>query len=202
LIIVVEDTGIGIPTDEQHKIFESFQQMDGQSTRQYGGTGLGLTICKRLIEMMNGKISIKSQLGLGSKFKIILRDVKVSDVIVLEPEEQLNQIYFESALILVVDDIESNREVICECLSQANLKVLEANDGQTGVLLAQESQPDLILMDLRMPVMDGYDATKQLKQNPITQKIPVIALTASILCEGSRQKLHYFDERITLSRHK
>jgi hypothetical protein len=78
LIIAVEDTGIGIPKDEQDKIFEAFQQVDGKSTRKYGGTGLGLALSKRLIELMNGEISIQSKVGLGSSFEITLRDVKVS----------------------------------------------------------------------------------------------------------------------------
>jgi len=180
LIFTVEDTGIGIPKDQQDNIFNTFQQMDGQSTRKYGGTGLGLAITKRLVSMMNGQISIQSQVGLGSIFEITLRDVKVPNAAPAPKKYErfdVETISFEPARILVVDDIESNRDVIREWLSQMNLEVIEANDGQKGLLLAQESQPDIILMDIKMPVMDGYEATKQLKQNPSTQNIPVIALT-------------------------
>ncbi len=194
LIIVVEDTGIGIPEDQQNKIFEAFQQMDGQCTRKYGGTGLGLAISKRLVEMMNGRISLKSQIGMGSLFEITLQDVKVSKVapaVKSDNNFDVSRIYFEPAQILVVDDIESNRDVIRENLSQVNLEVIEAEDGQKGLLFAKEYQPALILMDLRMPVMDGYEATKQLKKNPKTQNIPVIALTASIL--GEHPKALNFD---------
>ncbi len=196
LIIAVEDTGIGIPKDEQDKIFDAFQQMDGQSTRKYGGTGLGLAICKRLIEMMNGEISIKSDVGLGSIFEITLRDVKVSEMVVetkTDDNFDVETVVFEAAKILVVDDIESNRDVIRENLSQVNLEVIEAEDGQNGVLFAMEYQPDLIIMDLRMPVMDGYEATKELKQNPSTKNIPVIALTASVLGENSKIDTQCFD---------
>jgi signal transduction histidine kinase/FixJ family two-component response regulator len=196
LIITVEDTGIGIPKDEQDNIFKAFQQMDGQSTRKYGGTGLGLAICKRLIEMMHGHISIQSKVGLGSRFEITLQNVKVPDVALVAKQTDsfdVETIAFEPARILVVDDIESNRDVIRECLFKENLEVLEADNGHTSVLFAKEYQPDLILMDLKMPVMDGYEALKQLKQNPSTRNIPVIALTASILGEQSKIEAQGFD---------
>jgi signal transduction histidine kinase/CheY-like chemotaxis protein len=196
LIIAVEDTGIGIPKEQQDKIFETFQQIDGQSTRKYGGTGLGLAISKRLTEMMNGHISIQSQVGLGSIFEIALRDVKIFEVALAVKTDDtfdVDAISFEPARILVVDDIQSNRDVIRENLSRVNLEVLEADNGQNCLLFAQEYQPDLILMDLRMPVMDGYEATKQLKNHPVTKKIPVIALTATVM--GKQSKAHdLFDE--------
>ncbi len=196
LIIAVEDTGIGIPKEEQDKIFESFKQMDGQSNRKYGGTGLGLAISKRLIEMMNGNITIHSQVGLGSIFEICLPNVKVLDVALLAQADDsfdIDTICFEAAKILVVDDIESNRDVIRENFSLVNLEVIEAADGNTGLLFAQEYQPDLILMDLRMPIMDGYEATKLLRQNPKTENIPIIALTASVLCQRSKIEAQGFD---------
>ncbi len=196
LMIAVADTGIGIPKDQQDKIFEAFQQVDGQSTRKYGGTGLGLAITKRLIDMMNGQISIQSQVGLGSIFEIILQDVKISNVAVATKTEErfdVEAISFEPARILIVDDVESNRDIISECLFQMNFEVREANDGQNGFLFAQEYHPDLILMDLRMPIMDGYEATKRLKENMSTQNIPVIALTASVLNEQEKLEAYHFD---------
>ncbi len=194
LILAVEDTGIGIPFDSQENIFQAFQQQDGQSTRKYGGTGLGLAITKRLVSMMNGHISLKSQVDKGSIFEITLRNVKVSDVVpAVKKDNNVSTIFFDPAKILVVDDIESNRDVIKESLSQVNLEIIEADEGQKGLLFAQEYKPDLILMDIRMPVMDGYEATKQLKKNPSTQNIPVIALTASVLDEPSKLEAHDFD---------
>ena len=201
-IIAVADTGIGIPDDQQELIFESFRQQDGQSTRKYGGTGLGLAITKRLVEMMNGYISVMSQVGAGSVFEITLWDVDVSTTKrVVETKNapfDLKSISFEKARILVVDDVESNRCLIKEWLSQANLDVFEAEDGQKGLLIANEIHPDIILMDIRMPVMDGYEATKLLKDNPTTKEIPVIALTAGAkVSENSKLKAYKFDEYLS-----
>ncbi len=196
LIIVVTDTGIGIPFDQQALIFESFRQQEGQSTRKYGGTGLGLAITKRLVEMMNGDISVKSTVGKGSLFEITLPNVNVSateSVDTLEKIFNFKDISFEKAIVLVVDDIEPNRHLIKELLSQANLEVIEAENGQQALILTQKYHPDLILMDIRMPVMDGYEATQHLKANPSTLDIPVIALTASVtLEEQAKIKAHDF----------
>ncbi|MDM8558438.1 ATP-binding protein [Candidatus Parabeggiatoa sp. HSG14] len=183
LIISVTDTGIGIPENQQEIIFESFRQQEGQSIRQYGGTGLGLAITKRLIEMMDGQISVKSTVGKGSIFEIILRKVRTSTTKPVTTSEKifdLKNISFEPAQVLVADDIKSNRDLIREWLSQVNLEVIEAENGQKALLFAEKYHPDLILMDIRMPVIDGYKAIKQLKEKAITQNIPVIALTASV----------------------
>jgi len=184
LIIAVEDTGIGIPKLQQARMFESFTQQDGQSTRQYGGTGLGLAITKRLVEMMNGKITLRSTVGKGSVFEILLKNVALASVQAAElprkEEHNLEKMTFDKASVLVVDDIESNRDLIREWLNKVNLEVFESEDGQNAILFATEQHPDLILMDLKMPVMDGYEATQLLKKNPETQHIPIVALTASI----------------------
>ncbi|EDN70224.1 sensory box histidine kinase/response regulator [Beggiatoa sp. PS] len=184
LLISVEDTGIGIPLAQQEMIFEAFRQQDGQSNRKYGGTGLGLAITRRLVEMMNGDISVTGTVGKGSIFNISLQDVDISPTLVpantQEPENIL-RFSFEKARVLVVDDIESNRILIREWLSQVNLEVVEAENGEIALLMAEKCQPDLILMDIRMPVMDGYETTKRLKNHLHTQKIPVVALTASVM---------------------
>jgi CheY-like chemotaxis protein len=197
LIIAVTDTGIGIPVEQQALVFESFRQQDGQSTRKYEGTGLGLAITKRLVEMMNGEISLKSAVGKGSIFEITLRDVDVSTTALTEsPLNDLNykNISFEKAFVLVVDDIESNRTLIKECLSCVNLDVVEAEDGQIALIFAEEYHPALILMDLKMPELDGYEASQQLKANPNICDIPIIALTASVtVSEQAKIKAHGFD---------
>ena len=193
----VEDTGIGIPSDQQALIFESFRQQEGQSTRQYGGTGLGLAITKRLVEMMNGQISVTSTPGNGSRFEIILRQVEIATTTQdAKPDNtfNLNNLTFEKAQVLVVDDIESNRLMIEESLSPVNLNVISAENGQEALLFAEEYHPALILMDLRMPEMDGYETTQHLKSNPNTADIPVIALTASVtLNEKAKTEAHGFD---------
>jgi len=183
LIIAVVDTGIGVPANQQEIIFESFRQQEGQSTQQYGGTGLGLAISKRLVEMMKGQITVKSNDGQGSIFEIRLRHVDVSATQSSKGSKEgigIHNITFAKGRVLTVDDIESNRNLIKEWLSQVNLEVIEAESGQSALLLAKEYHPSLILMDLRMPEMDGYETTQQLKANPATQNIPVIALTASV----------------------
>ncbi|OQY55859.1 MAG: hypothetical protein DRR08_13505 [Candidatus Parabeggiatoa sp. nov. 2] len=194
-IISVADTGIGIPEDQQALIFESFRQQDGQSTRKYGGTGLGLAITKRLVEMMNGQISVKSTVAQGSVFEITLRDIEVASIESVDTQDKsfdFKNISFEKARVLVVDDIDSNRELIKEYLSQVNLDIVEAENGQMALLFAEEYHPALILMDIRMPVMDGYEATQALKANPNTFNIPVIALTASITL-GEQIKTYGFN---------
>ncbi len=182
LIISVEDTGIGISEQDQEIIFESFKQQYGHNTRKFGGTGLGLSISKRLAEIMNGQITVRSTVGTGSIFEITLKDVNVSSAEVSAIEERacdIENTCFEKANVLIVDDIESNRDMLSELLSMVNLNVLTAENGQEAVLLAREYKPDIILMDIRMPVMDGIEATKKLKQDPKTKHIPVIAITAS-----------------------
>ncbi|MEK8015569.1 MAG: ATP-binding protein [Candidatus Parabeggiatoa sp.] len=201
LIISVTDTGIGVPENQQEVIFESFRQQEGQSTRQFGGTGLGLAISKRLVEMMNGQISVSSQIGQGSVFKITLHKVSILNTEATVPIENsfdINQIQFEKALVLVVDDIESNRTLIQELLSQVNLDVIEAEEGQNALLMVQEYQPDLILMDIRMPGMNGYETTEILKKNPNTQAIPIIALTASVELNKQSKLITYgFDNYLS-----
>ncbi|KPA09793.1 multi-sensor hybrid histidine kinase [Candidatus Magnetomorum sp. HK-1] len=187
IIICVEDTGIGIPDDQKLKVFESFKQQDGQLMRKYGGTGLGLAISKRLIEIMNGHISLKSEVNKGSTFKIVLEDVSISSVIpdikIEENSFNLNSFKFEPAKILVVDDIDSNRKLLKESLTLYGLDVMEADNGQQAIMLVEKSMPDIILMDIRMPVIDGYEATKNIKENAKSKDIPIIALTASVAKE-------------------
>ena len=202
LLFFVEDTGIGIPQDQIFKIFESFKQQDGQSTKQYGGTGLGLSITKRLVEIMNGQISVKSTLGQGSIFEFVLHDINVSTVDTPAAAQDLDfnisSISFENAQILIADDIESNRVLIKEALTLSGLGIIEAKNGQEAVELSTELLPDVILMDIRMPVMDGHEAAKIIKSTPQTEHIPIIALTANVSMESANQsQLSVFDDYLT-----
>ena len=181
LSISIEDTGIGISEKDINTIFDAFKQQTGQNTRKFGGTGLGLTISRRLVEMMKGSILVESTVGKGSKFTIQIPDIEISnkEVPSIEKAVDFEPAQFERAKILVVDDIESNRIFLNETLTKMNLEVLTADNGSQAVLIAEEYQPAVILMDLRMPVMDGHEATQQLKENSKTKKIPIIAVTAS-----------------------
>ncbi|MDM8161562.1 PAS domain S-box protein [Labilibaculum sp. K2S] len=196
LIIHVEDTGIGIPTDQQKLVFEPFTQQAGQSAK-YGGTGLGLAITKKLIEKMGGRIHLESEVGKGSNITIVIPNISISEA-EIEPAERLFDptiIKFNEAKILLVDDNELNRELIKDMLEHSQLDVFEAENGEEAVQLATKNLPDLILMDLRMPVMDGYQATEILKQTKSTESIPVIAISASAksVITGNRN-LEMFNE--------
>ncbi len=183
IIVNVEDTGIGIPDEQQQRIFDAFQQQSGQSTRKYGGTGLGLSISKRLVEMMGGSISLKSEVGKGSVFSFILKEVSVGAAIDSLPVEDVldvDNIEFEPTKIMIVDDVESNRRIISENFKSPTLKVIEAKDGHEAVLLTTRLMPDIAIMDIRMPVMDGFEAAKQIKTKHKTSNIKIIALTASM----------------------
>jgi signal transduction histidine kinase/ligand-binding sensor domain-containing protein/CheY-like chemotaxis protein len=182
LFLEVQDTGIGIPKDQQESIFWAFQQVSGQSTRKFGGTGLGLTITKRLTEMMHGTISLQSELGMGSTFRIMLPSVEVSEF--LEPRPGVgvadgDLTRLARATILVVDDVALNRALLSGYFEGTDHELVQATTGQEAIVLAEKYRPDVILMDMRMPDMDGYQATQRLKADPELKHIPVIAVTAS-----------------------
>jgi PAS domain S-box-containing protein len=181
LIISVEDSGIGISPEEHTTIFESFKQQAGQSNRKYGGTGLGLTISKKLVEMMKGEIFLESTPGSGSTFTVVLHNVDVAPDQALEEEADDSQVLFEEALVLVMDDVESNRFLLKEILESRGLRVVTAENGYDILSLVEEVKPDLILMDVWGPTEDEKKAAFRLKENPATQNIPIIALTASSL---------------------
>lgn len=186
LEIAVKDTGIGISIDQQQRIFEAFTQSAGQSNRKYGGTGLGLAITQRLTQMMGGTISLESQLGQGSLFtfvfpKVLSVEVERVPTLVIAPlNENFNQLnQFVPSTILVVDDVASNRALIEGYFANTHHTLLMAQNGKEAICLAQTHPLDLILLDLRMPEMDGLEVASQLKANPQTQSIPIVILTAS-----------------------
>ncbi|MBD3559820.1 PAS domain S-box protein, partial [Planktothrix sp. FACHB-1355] len=201
LQITISDTGIGIAPEDRKLIFEAFTQSQGQSNRKYGGTGLGLAITQRLTEIMQGSIELHSELGQGSSFifyfpKVAIAEQSVNYLSVKELDENLNQ--FAPATILVVDDVKSNRDLIAGYFMETAHNLLFAKDGQEAVPIAQNSRIDCILLDLRMPNMDGREVANILKQDEQTQTIPIIILTASSnqieerelqgLCEGFLRK--------------
>jgi CheY-like chemotaxis protein len=193
----VEDTGIGIPVSQQEKIFDAFQQQSGQNTRKYGGTGLGLSISKRLVEMMGGKIWLWSKPGKGSVFSFTLTNIAIGAAVdpkYISEDINVDNIIFERAKILIVDDVESNRRIICENFFHHNVELAEAEDGHKAVAVATKMVPDVIFMDIRMPVMDGFEAAKIIKSKRKTAKSKIIALTASIRSEDQNEIYDkYFD---------
>jgi signal transduction histidine kinase/chemotaxis methyl-accepting protein methylase/chemotaxis response regulator CheB len=193
LKITIEDTGIGIESKDQEKIFEPFIQSDSSMTREYSGTGLGLTITKRLTELLNGTIELESTLDQGSKFILIFPDIRIYDltnVTLLNAENTDKDIpQFSLQNILVIDDIESNRELIIGCFENTNYKLFTANNGQEAIKIINQENIELILLDLRMPNMSGEEIIDILKANPQTQTIPIIIITASIKSEVEALKL-------------
>ncbi|MCP4345078.1 MAG: response regulator [Desulfobacterales bacterium] len=183
LIFSVQDTGIGIPENQKEFIFDAFSQQIGQNPSKYGGTGLGLAITRRIVEMMGGSVSVKSEVGKGSIFQVRLKNIEVASAETSEAHKEINadSLKFKQALILIADDIESNRSLLKGFLESQDISIIEAENGIEAVNLAKWSQPVLILMDIKMPEMDGYEATRIIKTDEDLKDIPVIALTASAM---------------------
>jgi len=183
LEIAISDTGIGISPRDQMLIFDAFRQSQGQSNRKYGGTGLGLTISRRLTEMMGGTIEVISELGRGSTFTLIFPKITVTQTTSDSPStsRQNHDLSKFSALkILIVDDVQSNRDLLHAYFNSTPHQIMMADNGENALQLAIKHHPDLILLDLVMPQIDGLAVLQTLKQNSITQNICVIMVTASI----------------------
>jgi signal transduction histidine kinase/ActR/RegA family two-component response regulator len=186
LSISVEDTGTGIPENMLKKIFESFEQHRTERTKEQGGAGLGLAISKKLIEMMGGTITVSSEEGKGSTFTIELKNVEIAapvDAVQNEKPARTDPEYriLSKKLILIADDIEINREIIMEFLNPYNFTFLEAEDGYKTIDLARRHHPDLILLDMKMPRLDGYKTAEIIKNDDNLKSIPLIAVTASAM---------------------
>lgn len=190
--VEVIDTGIGIPHDQQERIFKPFTQADYSMTRRFGGTGLGLTISRRMTELLGGTLSVRSEPGNGSAFTVTLATGSLEDVPLLlatpladvvtnlESEESIPVPELDQLRVLLVEDGETNRRLIHLMLRNHECQVRDAENGQVGLDLALRQEFDVILMDMQMPVMDGYTATLKLRQCGIV--VPVIALTAHAMC--------------------
>ncbi len=197
LRFAVEDTGIGIPQDQQDKIFGAFEQTAGQSTAKFGGTGLGLAISKRLAQMMNGDITLTSRVDDGSTFTLELRDMTVVSSEELAEvgnvDSEVARVVFEPAKVLVVDDVDYNRLLVKTYLTGCGLELIEAVDGDVALKKCAEERPDVVLMDLRMPGMSGIEATEALKADTELSSIVVVAHTASAMKEDEEKNREIFD---------
>ncbi|MGI0482242.1 ATP-binding protein [Geminocystis sp. CENA526] len=187
--ISIEDTGIGIMTEEIDRIFESFTQQDGQSTRKYGGTGLGLAITKKLVTMLNGTITVESEVNLGSKFTVEFATVACSLVQKEKPimilDHNLDQ--FSPSQILIVDDIPSNLELMEAYFVGTSHQLIFAHNGREAIEKAIQYLPDVILLDLKMPDINGKSAIELLHSSEVTKKIPIIVVTASINADEKKE---------------
>ncbi|MFC5413100.1 ATP-binding protein [Larkinella bovis] len=178
IYVSVQDTGIGIPLEKQQAIFEMFTQANSATTRQFGGTGLGLVITRRLLELHGSQIEVESEEGKGAKFFFTL-DLRIGSTVKQNYAltDSINDQTLKGVRILLVEDYPVNVKVALKFLSRWGVIVDVAENGLIGFEKFQKGTYDLILMDLQMPVMDGYTSTRQIRETDA--KIPVIALTAS-----------------------
>ncbi|MCP4135968.1 MAG: response regulator [bacterium] len=189
LILLVSDTGIGIADEELERIFDSFIQQKDQDLSRYGGTGLGLAITKRLISIMGGNITVESSRGKGSTFTMRLPNVSEAspdEYIKEDLAEYIDRIQFQNIKILIVDDILYNRVLLKDMIDSPEAQFYEAEDGQEAIELTRRYMPDIILMEIRMPVLMGDEAVRIIKNDESLKHIPVIAITASVLQENER----------------
>ncbi len=186
--VTVQDSGIGIPAESQDYLFESFRQVDSSSTKSYGGTGLGLSIAKQLTQLMGGNIGLESSSGGGSTFWFTFQ-AAVTDKADEEDKEITGEHYFTgiSPEILLVDDNAINRKVASEILKKAGCEVTLAEDGKSAIELVSRQNFDIIFMDIQMPVMDGVEAARAIRELKKGETPPIIAMTAYSM-QGDREK--------------
>lgn len=181
IILEVEDSGVGIDPEFKDMIFESYIQYSPKSGRRYEGTGLGLAISKKLIELLDGGIEVRSELGLGSVFTLSFDNVEiVKDSIYLDKKllESKTIYEFRDTNVVVADDNSYNRFLLRKILESSGAKVFESSDGNETVRLIKSHRPDIVLLDLKMPVMSGFDVARNVYAEPSLKDIPIIAVTA------------------------
>lgn len=181
----VRDTGVGIPKEEQARVFEPFEQA-GDAHSRAAGTGLGLAIVRQLVRLMGGEVHLESQVGHGSRFWFELRvHCPAIDTLALPqpsataPQSDMTGYEGPRRTILIVDDVEINRTMLVDILRPLGFDTVEASDGQEALDRIGQARPDLVLMDLAMPVMDGLQATRALRSLQLTRNLPIIALSAN-----------------------
>ena len=192
LHLAVHDTGIGMSQSVMDVIFQPFKQADDKAVRKAGGTGLGLAISQNIVNLMGSEIALHSVLGQGSTFSFDLTLPKGTESAQEEPELVAANLSFAGKRILLVDDIDVNRLIVQELLEDTNLAIDTADDGSVAVEMVKQSSPgyyDLIFMDVQMPAMDGYTATKILRQldRPDALTVPIIAMTANAMKEDEEK---------------
>jgi signal transduction histidine kinase/CheY-like chemotaxis protein len=189
VIFSVADTGIGISPADQERIFQEFGQVENPLQRRAKGTGLGLSLARRLASLLDGQVSLQSQPGVGSTFSVWIpcgvapADAGGVDAAGAQPAEA------RLRTVLVIDDDEVSRYLVRGLLADQPLRVLEANTGEAGLQLALQERPDVILLDLVMPHLNGFEVLDRLDANPATRHIPVIVITASQLDAADWQRL-------------
>ena len=191
LVFSVIDTGIGIIQEEQKHIFEAFAQQLEQSNKVYGGTGLGLSISIKLAHLLGAELSCSSDGIRGSSFVLRMINIqRVKKELSVEKTTQ-ERVVFSQQKVLVVDDVAENRLLLKEMLKHLQFEVVCANDGEDAYTKAQERTFDIVLTDIRMPILDGYGLLKKLKADSRYDNIPILAVTASIMRDEKEKVLKY-----------
>jgi signal transduction histidine kinase/DNA-binding response OmpR family regulator len=194
LIVEVQDTGSGIAQDEMDKVFKTFEQTSS-GIKQGSGTGLGLALCRELTILMGGNIAVASEVGKGSVFTFHVV-IKGGDVVGVKTKTAKRVVGMakgqKAVLVLVVDDKEENLKVAVDFLRLAGFETAEATNGKDAIAKFEESNPDLILMDFRMPVMDGYEAVQRIRSTEMGKLVPIVAISASMF-DGEEIKIKMLD---------
>ncbi|MEM7181961.1 MAG: ATP-binding protein [Spirochaetota bacterium] len=190
LLILVKDDGIGIDQKKIEKIFMPFTQVENANTRRFGGTGLGLTITRKMVELLEGSIRVKSEINVGTSFFIEL-PYREAEKKTPTKEQQMNslQINKQDVKILVVEDNKLNRELMQAMFEHLELPVSFANDGKEGIKKALTLKPDIIFMDIHMPILDGIEAVKKIRTYPELEKTPIVALSANAFIEKKQNAM-------------
>ncbi len=192
ILFQINDTGIGIAEKDLSRLFQPFVQVDSNLNRQYEGTGLGLAMVKQIVELHGGQVTVESQLGQGSCFTVAL-PYEMSDPSILQPTTESTTTVMASSehaiapLILLAEDNEANISNFTIYLTALNYRLIVANNGQEAIALAKSEKPDIILMDIQMPIMDGLEATRLIRADAEIADIPIIALTA-LAMQGDRER--------------
>jgi PAS domain S-box-containing protein len=194
LEIEIIDTGIGIPKEDYGRIFEPFIQRKFQDSKRYGGSGLGLSITRRLVELMNGEIYLESELNVGTKFTVRLSDIKSTNQMEIKRNLATWQsIVFSKSRILLVEDIEENRNVVKGFLRKTDLEIIEVENGKQAIQKLEHELFDLILMDIQMPIMDGKEASSIIKSDQRWKDIPILILSADAMQDDIEDYKKYSD---------
>ncbi|MBN2778958.1 MAG: response regulator [Bacteroidales bacterium] len=189
LVLSIIDTGIGMSETDINKLFAPFSQIDSENSENIEGTGLGLNISRQLVELMGGKIEVKSQKDIGSEFRIEFENLKIVNAgeVSISSEDELDYDYiFSPANVMIVDDVKSNIDVISGVLVEYGCKVSETNNGKDSINMAITNNPDLIFMDCRMPGLSGIDAANEIKKQKSDLKIVAYTAVESMVFKNKK----------------